>query len=138
MREYIKPVVLANEELAEGVYAASGDCYSVSTSIHQSPEVGRVKYTIQVNAVHAAADGHHGGAQVLTLSFNMPVTYQWSSGALQSGDGTSTLKISYAYHSNAEETIGMGNIEVIADAGLAVTNAVLSCDHTCSMGHPIN
>ena len=41
MKDYVKPVVLVNEELAEGVYAASGsDCYTVTTNIHQRPETG--------------------------------------------------------------------------------------------------
>lgn len=132
MKEYVKPIVLANEELAEGVYAASGaDCYTVNARIVQKPETGRGTHYIQVDAKHDAADGHHGGEQVLTISFNEPVVYQHSNGTLVGGDGTTTLEIRYSYHSNAKDNIGLGSVEVVADVGLAVTGTVLSCNYDC-------
>ena len=132
MREYAKPIVLANEELSEGVYAASGsECYTVFTSMHQEPQVGRVDYRIQVNGRHEAADGHHSGAQVLTLSFNMPVEYKSSNGTLSSGDGTGTISISYAYHNNGEDNIGLGDVVVSSEPGLEITGAVLACNYDC-------
>lgn len=134
--KYEKPTVVLNEELAEGVYMASGsvvdnDCYTVSAYIHQKPEIGRGDYRIQVNGVHAAANGHHSGEQVLTLTFNQPVNYSWSNGALVSGDGTSSIKIKYNYHNNASDNIGLGDIVVTADDGLTITGTVLSCNYDC-------
>lgn len=135
MTNYEKPIVLANEEIAEGVYAASGagggDCYTVSAYIHQAPEIGRGDFRIQVDGVHAAGDGHHSGVQVLTLYFNQAVTYKGSNGGLSGGDGTSSISISYAYHNNAYDNIGLGDVIVEADAGLSVTGAVLSCNYNC-------
>lgn len=136
MLNYEKPIVLANEEISEGVYAASGaggggDCYTVAAHIHQTPETGRGDFRIQVDAVHAAWDGHHSGAQVLTLYFNQAVTYKGSNGSLAGGDGTSSINISYAYHNNANDNIGLGDVIVESDAGLAVTGATLSCNYDC-------
>ncbi len=131
MRNYEKPIVLRNDELAEGVYLASGDCYTVSYRIHQKPETGRGDFRIQFDAVHAAADGHHSGEQVLVITFNQAVTYVSSNGTLESGDGTSTLRIDYSYHNNASDNIGLGDLVVTADAGLAVTGALLECNHDC-------
>lgn len=51
MTDYKKPVVVGCDDVAEGVYAASG-CYTVTTNIHQRPEFGRGDYRIQVNARH--------------------------------------------------------------------------------------
>ena len=68
MRDYMKPVVIVNSEVSEGVYAASGsadECYTVNAYIHQRPQLGRGDYRIQVNGRHEAADGHHSGQQVL-------------------------------------------------------------------------
>ncbi len=130
MKNYEKPVVTVNDGMSEGVYAASGDCYEVSAYIHQTPETGRGDYRIQVNAAHDA--DHHSTAQVLTLSFNQAVTYVSSNGTLESGDGTTTLCINYSYHSNETESIGLGDVVVEADQGLAVTGAELSCNMTCS------
>ena len=134
--KYVKPIVLANEELAEGVYAASGDvtgndCYTVSAYIHQTPEIGRGDYRIQVNGVHAAANGHHSGEQVLTLTFNQPVEYSSSNGTLVSGSGTSSINIKYNYHNNGNDNIGLGDVVVTSDDGLAITGAMLSCNYDC-------
>lgn len=132
MEKYVKPMVLANEELAEGVYAASGDCYTVTANIHQRPELGRGDYRIQVDGKHEATDNHHGGKQVLALSFNLPVTYQSSQGTLKSGDGTNKIEINYdGYHQNPIDNIGLGDVVVKAEQGLIVTDAVLYCNHDC-------
>lgn len=43
MRDYMKPVVIVNSEVSEGVYAASGsadECYTVNAYIHQRPQLG--------------------------------------------------------------------------------------------------
>ncbi len=134
MKNYEKPIVLVNEELAEGVYAASGynggDCYSITAEIKQTPEEGRDSYTIQCNADHLAE--HHGTSQMMTISFNQPVTYVWSNGSLHSGDGTATLEIVFSYHNNGYETgIGLGELYVKSAEGLAITGVVLSCNETC-------
>jgi hypothetical protein len=131
MRNYTKPIIVKNNEFAEGVYAASGECYSVNFQIHQKPEVGRGDYRIQVNGVHAATDGHHSGEQVLTINFNIPVIYKGSNGTLIGGDGTNTISIKYNYHNNQNDNIGLGDVIVESDAGLAVVGGNLSCNHDC-------
>lgn len=131
MKNYVKPMILANEELAEGVYAASGaDCYTISWNIHQTPQQGRGDYRIQFNATHAA--DHHSTGQKLVVSFNKPVEYVGSNGKLVSGSGTSTITVSFEYHNNnGPEGIGLGDLIVKADAGLAITSAYLVCNKTC-------
>ena len=45
MKEYMKPVLFTSDELAEGVYLASGDgsgCYTTTAYIHQTPQTGEV------------------------------------------------------------------------------------------------
>lgn len=136
MKDYIKPIILANEDLAEGVYAASGmasgnDCYTVTAYIHQTPETGRGDFRIQVNGVHQAGDGHHSGKQTLVLYFNQEVTYKGSNGSLVGGDGTSSISIDYSYHNNGNDNIGLGDVIVESNTGLAVTCAQLICNHDC-------
>lgn len=140
MKNYVQPVVLENEELAEGIYAASGaggsDCYTVTWNIHQQPETGREDFRIQVNAPHAATNGHHSGVQILVISYNQSVTYKSSQGTLESGDGTNTLRIRYQYHNNGTDNIGLGDLVVEADPGVAVTNAYMICNYDCGdVGH---
>ena len=144
MKNYVKPVVLDNEEIFEGVYASSGagsDCYKVNAYITQRPETGRENYCIQANAVHNALDRHHSTEQVLVLYFNQPVTFDWCSSAnatLSGGDGTSTLYITYNYHNNAEENIGLGDIYVKSADGLGDPEAMLTCNHTCAQHDHLN
>ena len=129
--KYFKPIVICNEDLAEGIYAASGDCYSVSGYVHQTQEEGRHDYRVQFDGVHAAADGHHSGEQVLTITFNMPVVYKSSAGNYVGGNGTNCIQIKYNYHNNGNDNIGLGDVVVEGDEGLAVAGASLSCNHCC-------
>lgn len=136
MKDYIKPIILANEDLAEGVYAASGaigenNCYTVTAMIHQSPEMGRGDYRIQINGIHAAANEHHSSEQILTIFFNQPVVYSSSNGELYSGDGTNTLSIKYNYHNNGYDNIGLGDVIVTSDVGLIINKSTLSCNYMC-------
>lgn len=137
MKNYVQPVVLDNEEMFEGVYTASGaggDCYTATAYIHQTPELGRNSFCVQANAEHAAANGHHSGAQILTLTFDKAVTYQSCSSANATpvvSSGT-IIKISYNYHANATENHGLGDIYVTTNDGsetLGNPHAVLSCDY---------
>ena len=93
MRKYVKPIAVVNSNLAEGVYAASGDCYTVSANITQTPAEGRQYYVIHMDGSHAATDGHHSTQQMLTLTFNQPVTYVSSNG----NDVSITFKPNYSY-----------------------------------------
>lgn len=120
MSNYVKPIVLAVDDLAEGVYASSGDtsCYTAQAYIHQSPEVGRGDYRIQVNGQHMA--NHTKETQWLIISFNQAVVYKSSNGVLESGNGTSTLCIRFNYHQNPNDNIGLGDLVVESEAGLSI------------------
>lgn len=125
MREYKKPVVTVDNELAEGVYAASGaGCYSASAYIHQTPQTGRGDYRIQVNGKHSA--DHIKEAQVLTISFNQNVMYVSGGSRLISGNGTTTLKVQLSYHQNTNDNIGFGDLVVTSDPGLAITGVSIT------------
>ena len=137
-RAYEKPVAFANEELMEGVYMTSGDttgsdCYTVTANIHQTPETGRENYCIQVSAHHEAE--HGSDTQWLVISFNQPVNYVSYNGQgaqLESGDGTSTLRIKLTYHNNPTDNIGSGDLYVTSNPGLAITGCKMECILHCS------
>lgn len=131
-KSYEKPVILVNDDLAEGVYMASGSgsaCYSASGAIRQVPETGRNNYVIQLNGTHHATDGHSNDAQTVTVSFNQNVTYVSSQGSLSSGSGTSTLVLAYHYHQNANDNIGLGDLVVESGPGLSITGVTISDGH---------
>lgn len=138
MKNYVKPVVLLNEEISEGVYAASGEaCYTVSAYIHQRPETGRGDYRLQVNGSHAAGDGHHSGEQILVLTFNQPVEYSGSNGEFAGySDGNNTISIVYNYHNNGNDNVGLGDVIVVSDEGLGEPSATLYCNYDCGQHTP--
>lgn len=126
MKTYNKPIV-NSIGITEGIFAASGSsdtieeetCYTANAYIHQTPELGRDDYRIQINGQHHG--DHTKDRQVLVISFNQPVHYNWSGGNLLSGEGTSTLEIEYWYHQNPTDNIGLGDLSVTAPEGLAIT-----------------
>lgn len=126
MKNYESPVVLGNEELAEGVFAAASGagCYTATANIHQVPQTGRGDYRIQVNGVHNA--DHTKETQWLTISFNQNVTYKSSNGTCKSVDGTPELVIEYHYHQNPTDNIGLGDLVVESDPGLEVSSVKIT------------
>ena len=143
MKNYEKPVIITNDEIAEGVYAASGDCYTFTAEIKQKPETGRGDYRIQVNGKHDASDDHHSSERTVQITFNMNVKYKNSLAQTVIGDGTSMLTLTYvdgvngSYHNNGHENIGLGDLFVEAEPGLAITGVSCTyCNHTCTYaGH---
>lgn len=136
---YAKPIVLANEELAEGVYAASGEgCYTVTGKVVQGPATGMENYVVQVDALHDTTT-HHSTAQTLTITFNKEVNFIscYAEGAKYvSGNGSKTLVIDLTYHKNAHENIGFGDLKVMTVdgswTGLEVTKAEMACNYDCA------
>ncbi|MCM1089484.1 MAG: hypothetical protein NC413_01470 [Muribaculum sp.] len=136
MKVYEKPVILTNEELAEGVYAGSGNCYTTTARIVQLPESTH-GYIIQIDATHNSG-GHHSTNRHVEVTFNQVVTYVSSEASQCWGSGSTKLTLEYAtkngapYHNNASEYIGLGNLEVTAEAGLAITGCrCVYCDEDC-------
>lgn len=133
MNNYVSPVIFDNDELAEGVYAtnsgsSTGDgCYLVNAIEHQKPEDGRGDFRFQVNAVHNA--DHNSNGQVLVVNFNLPVEYKSSNGTLVGGDGTTQLRIAYSYWNNYSDNIGLGDVVVVANAGISITSIGMECTH---------
>ena len=134
MRDYIKPMVIKSEDVAESVYMASGsECYTVNARFSQLPELGNEVYIIQMDATHDAS--HHSTGQVLTVTFNQAVEFVGctGNGAYHiSGTPANVIKIGYTYHNNDSEYIGLGSLTVKSDSGLALPVCSLSCNKTCS------
>ena len=118
MSKYEKPVVMVNEEVAEGVYAASG-CYDSKAEIHQKPETGRGDYRIQVDGDHIA--NHTSDSQTVTVTFNQPVTYN--------GVTSNVITFEKGYHQNPTGNIGFGDLIVESEAGLEIIDTCINCNH---------
>lgn len=130
---YIKPVIMLNEDLAEGVYTASGeaDCWTIEVKSDQEWN-GRY-HTFRVNIVHSNTVQHISTASTSVITFSLPVKYAQSEGFDVSYSGN-TVTIVREQHANAYQSGDNANflLEVEADTkdlteALAVTNATISC-----------
>lgn len=133
MKNYEKPLVVINEDVAEGIYMASGsNCYTVTARIVQAPELGQDSYCIQMDATHFA--NHHSGQQIVKINFNQPVTYVTSSAVSVKGDGSSELFLEYAYHANFTESMGLGHLYVKSDMNLTILGITCTyCNEDCGI-----
>ena len=128
MAKYEKPMVIANDELAEGVFAASG-CYTVTWKKHQDNQEGRTTLRFQLDAVHDAS--HTCSEQYLTLNFTMPVKYVGCSNATlvspaSSDIETTVMKIKFTYWNNPDDKIGLGELTVIGDSAADISSASMT------------
>ncbi len=109
MKKYEKPVLTANEYLAEGVYAASGssdtvgeevsgDCWTVSVTKDQTDAGGYC--TFRVAATHSQSVTHISTKTVVTIQFSDAVTSAEFEGFTASVSGT-TVTLTRESHANA-------------------------------------
>ena len=59
-------------------------------------------------------------------SFNQNVTYSSSNGTLASAETGTTLVINYTYHQNPTDNIGLGDVVVTSEPGLAITGVSIT------------
>lgn len=130
MKEYVKPVVLANEELAEGVYAASGDtCWTVTQrgDVIHSYEGRKVFY---IDLSHNGADHETQGANV-TFVFNFNVEQAFAGcGPVEWNGNTVTVTYTKDTIENLAETNLFVNVAPEDDIS-AITPAILSLTAEC-------
>lgn len=127
---YEKPMAYATDDLAEGVYLASGfgdDHWTITTlRLSQDSVDSRQYYVVHMEAKHHKQ--HTVNTEWLHLSFNKPVTDCSSSGnaTIFSGNGTANPVYQLNYHANPGEGVGLAEINVKADPGLAITGGYIS------------
>ena len=143
MKNYEKPIVMINEELAEGVYAASGatgaGCMDVKAYISQNPTMNYAgKWVVWIESNHDKSlyggDGHTASGITVTLYFNQAVTcdgdfYQSENipYTVTGGNGTSTLTVHFDADVPNAGTKFWGQIYVSSGEGLALNGATITC-----------
>ena len=106
MKKYEKPIVMINEELAEGVYAASGqsvDCWIIDKNGETTNFVaGDSSREFQFNAHHFSIEVGHAPDSVWVVSFSQTITEVVSCSGLYTEINGTTVKV-YNKWSNANE-----------------------------------
>ncbi len=141
MKNYEKPVVIANNELAEGVYAASGDgdCWTITVTPDQEYGGGSLGgKTFRVKCEHIGME-HISLASISTITFNSPVTAAKFENFKVSVNGN-VVTIERENHANAYTTHDEFNslLEVMAadeatTRALTVINTSIRCTKTTNV-----
>lgn len=142
MKTYEKPVVIENEDLAEGVFAASGgsssDCWRVTCTSDQDYVDG--VHSFRINAIHSASVVHISSNVTYTVTFNSPVTNANSENPdfVCSYSGN-TVVISRPQHANAYNSGDNVNFMFkVSAADQATTTALTPIEVTYVCTHETN
>lgn len=116
MKKYERPAVLVNEELAEGVYAASG-CWKTTWNEHQSKDSAGY-FNFQIDGKHA--DVAHQPNTIITCTFNVPVkVIEVNYTPVDSSSTTSYFKVHSFVRTQpinaGGEGLGFGTLKVVAE-----------------------
>lgn len=137
MKKYERPIVLVNEELAEGVYAASGgaevtsDCWTVNVTKDQEDAGGYSTY--RVAATHSNSVTHISTKTVVTVVFDGTVTSAEYEGFDVSVSGN-TVTLTRESHANAYYSgDNFNSLLKVWPKGLSVTSSGISCTHAVNV-----
>lgn len=128
MKDYEKPIVVANEDAFEGVYAASGglaenDCWTVDVRSEQ--DWNGSHHVFQVHAVHSTAVKHISTSTTVTLTFSSALTNAYSEFSCTCSGNTVTVTrelLANGYGSGDNYTY-----KVWASTGNEATTKALTC-----------
>ena len=134
--KYVKPLVVADDARAEGVFAASGadgsDCFTASAKVEDT--IGNLHY-VRVSGEHMG--DHTSMSEKFVITFDREVTYGGDRGfgvkSVSPEKGT-TLTLTtgqYMGKSNGSkpDSIGFGMFVVECDTVPTVVNCVGTCIH---------
>lgn len=134
---YQKPVILVNDDLAEGVYAASGsstDCWEVSGGSVQ--DYNGSHHVFEISAKHSTDVTHITTQVVYTFTFSAPVTNAYSESDFVTTFSGSTVTVTRNLHANGYNSGDNVTFKVWVKAadeattkGIALTSISYVCRH---------
>lgn len=136
MKNYTKPVVLLNDELAEGVYADSGtlstDCWTIDP-VSVQPWSGS-HHVFEIRCSHNANVEHISGKTVVTLTFSSPLTDARSEFPCTFTGSTVTVTrtlLADAYKSGDKMTykVEVSTGDEATTKAITCTGATITCTH---------
>lgn len=132
MKEYVSPIILANEELAEGVYAASGDADCWTVDAYSVQDFDGAYHVFEVHCVHSDTVEHISSATTVVLTFNYPVTNARSEfDASVSGNTVTVVRTlladSYKSGDNMTYKVWAQAADEATTKALSVSGATITC-----------
>lgn len=140
MMNYEKPLILANEDIAEGVYAASGadsaDCWTVTPVSVQDWDGSY--HVFEMHCVHSATVEHISSASTVVLTFSNTLTEAKSEYPCSCSGATVTVTrelLADAYKSgdNVTYKVWAKAADEATTKALTVTSSTISCTKTVNV-----
>lgn len=140
MMNYEKPVVLANEDIAEGVYAASGesaaDCWTVVP--YSVQDWNGSHHVFEIHCEHSDAVEHISSASTVTLTFSNTLTDAYSEFSTSfSGNSVTVVRtlLADAYKSGDSVTykVWVSTGDEATTKAITCTGATISCTKTVNV-----
>lgn len=148
MKNYESPMIIPCEDLAEGIYAASGaienpngidydndiECWTMNITRDQKDAGGYS--TFRINAVHPVSVAHISERTVITIVFSRPVTnVQFEGFDVQVNGATATLTRNS--HGNSYQSGDQFNslMQVWCDDldALQIISSTIACKHAANV-----
>lgn len=135
MKSYAKPVVLANDEVAEGVYAGSGkkpECWTIEANSVQ--DLGGSEHVFEIKCVHSDTVKHISAATTIELVFSAPLINARSEFKCDwSGQKVTVTRdlLADAYHSGDTMTfkVWVQAADDMTTRGITCKSATIKCTH---------
>lgn len=102
--------------------ATASSCFDVVATLYEHSDSN---YRYMIEATHNSE--HTTDNEILTLTFNEPVTYLSSEGALLSGNGTTTLQLGLTRHLNYNDNLGFLVRVTCESDSLGLVSARMQC-----------
>lgn len=138
--KYIKPIVIENEELSEGIYTASGaensDCWTATPVSVQ--DWNGSHHVFEIHCVHSSMVEHISSTTTVTLSFDQPVNDAYSEFPCTFNGNTVT--ITRELHANAYKSgdvmtykVWVQGVDEAATKGMACVGAWIECSKSVNV-----
>lgn len=143
MKKYVKPMLMLNDVLAEGVFAASGDegnCMTVEVVYTDRKETlpdGREKFGALVKYDHIGYDHCSTGCDI-TVMFTCDVKLEEVTDGVQivSGNGTSTIKFhvtNQLHAASSDPNHEKSDFSIVGTVATAADKAVIISSTTATI-----
>jgi len=130
--KYEKPIVIINEEFAEGVYAASGsDCWIIDKNGETNNIVNSDdSREFQFDAHHYSIDVGHAPDSVWTVTFTQPITSVVSCSGMPTEVLGSTVKVFRSWENmNQNEQWGFAlRVSCSSPETLTIVSSYIGCN----------
>lgn len=130
MIDYERPVALANEDVAEGVYAASGNCWT--PSIKETQDYVNGYKVFEVGNVHSAEVEHISLGYTVEITCSVPVTQAYAENGWACSVNGQTVTVTRSSHANAYKSGDVTTFKVWIGAADETTTKALTATIRCT------